>query len=118
MVSILRNLLGVTNFGLQRVVCLAVGAILGWKAPPSAILAATDETEAVDFFETRIRPVLGENCYKCHSVESKKRKGGLWLDSRAGILEGGDSGPVLVPGHPEKSRLIEALQYKNPDLQM
>ena len=100
MVSTLRNLLCVTNFGLQRVVCLAVGAILCGKAAPSAILAATDETESVDFFETRIRPVLVENCYKCHSVESKKRKGGLWLDSRAGMLEGGDSGPVLVPGHP------------------
>ncbi|HUS34737.1 MAG TPA: PSD1 and planctomycete cytochrome C domain-containing protein [Verrucomicrobiae bacterium] len=95
--------------------------ILGAAAVPvtaAAAAAAPSTAEGVDFFESRIRPVLAEHCYKCHSVESKKRKGGLWLDSRAALREGGDSGPVLAPGHPEKSRLIEALRYKNPDLQM
>jgi hypothetical protein len=72
----------------------------------------------MDFFEAKIRPVLVEHCYKCHSVESKKRKGELWLDSRAGILQGGKSGPVLVPGAPEKSRLIAAIRYRDLDLQM
>src|SRR5262249_33129715 len=81
-------------------------------------LAAPGEREAMDFFEAKIRPVLVEHCYKCHSVESKKRKGELWLDSRAGLLEGGKSGPALVPGDPGKSRLIEAIRYRNPDLQM
>ena len=93
---------------------LMVGAIVGAQAA----LAAAPGRESMDFFEQKIRPVLVENCYKCHSVESKKRKGELWLDSRAAMLEGGKSGPILIPGHPEKSRLIEALRYQNPDLQM
>jgi hypothetical protein len=74
------------------------GAILGTPAPA---LAAPGEKESMDFFEAKIRPILVERCYKCHSVESRKRKGELWLDSRAGLLEGGKSGPVLVPGDPE-----------------
>src|SRR5687767_14684154 len=99
---------------LPRVVMLGAGAFLG---APVAI-AATSASESIDFFEAKIRPVLVANCYKCHSVESKKRKGGLWLDSRAAMLEGGDSGAVLTPGDPDKSRLIEAIRYKNPELQM
>src|SRR5215510_14768753 len=111
-----------TSFGFRAwralrvpLACLMAGAILGTQAPA---LAAPGERESIDFFEKKIRPVLVENCYKCHSVESKKRKGELWLDSRAGILEGGKSGPVLVPGDPGKSRLIEAIRYRTPDLQM
>jgi hypothetical protein len=68
------------------------------------------------FFETKIRPVLAENCSKCHGVA--KQKGMLRLDSRAGLLKGGDSGPALVPGNPERSLLIKALSYRDPDLQM
>src|SRR5215813_10433693 len=90
----------------------------GFARLAAPVLAAPAERESMDFFEVKIRPVLVEHCYKCHSVESKKRKGELWLDSRAGILEGGKSGPILVPGDPGKSRLIEAIRYRNPDLQM
>src|SRR5262245_12372547 len=86
--------------------------------PATLAFAAVPDAESTEFFEKKIRPVLVENCYKCHSVESKRRKGDLWLDSRAAMLEGGKSGAVLVPGHPEQSRLIEAIRYKNPDLQM
>ncbi|HZR19430.1 MAG TPA: PSD1 and planctomycete cytochrome C domain-containing protein [Verrucomicrobiae bacterium] len=72
----------------------------------------------LQFFENRIRPILADNCYKCHSVQSEKVKGGLLLDSREGVLKGGDSGPVLVPGDPEHSLLIKAVRYTDPDLQM
>src|SRR5581483_7549596 len=72
----------------------------------------------LQFFENRIRPNLADNCYKCHSVQSEKVKGGLLLDSREGVLKGGDSGPVLVPGDPEHSLLIKAVRYTDPDLQM
>jgi hypothetical protein len=71
-----------------------------------------------EFFESRIRPALVEHCLKCHGSDPQKVKGGLRVDSRAALLRGGDSGPALVPGDPVKSRLIEALTYKNVDLQM
>ncbi|MEW6155956.1 MAG: PSD1 and planctomycete cytochrome C domain-containing protein [Verrucomicrobiota bacterium] len=73
----------------------------------------------IEFFEKRIRPVLVERCYRCHSAESEKLKGGLRLDSREGILRGGESGqPAIVPGQPEASLLIEAIRYTNEDLRM
>jgi Protein of unknown function (DUF1553)/Protein of unknown function (DUF1549)/Planctomycete cytochrome C len=61
----------------------------------------------VRFFETRVRPVLVESCFKCHGPD--KQRGGLRLDSRAALLAGGDQGPALVPGHPEQSLLIRAI---------
>ena len=80
---------------------------------------AAEPTKAqTDFFESRIRPVLAENCYKCHSTKSEKVKGGLLLDSREGVLKGGDTGAALVPGDPEKSLIIKAVRYTDPDLQM
>lgn len=74
---------------------------------------------ANDFFETKIRPVLVEHCYKCHSAQpGKEPKGGLRVDSRAALLLGGDNGPAIVPGDPNKGKFIEALRYTNTDLQM
>src|SRR4051794_25248265 len=70
------------------------------------------------FFEAKIRPLLVERCYFCHSSQAKKLKGGLHLDSREGALKGGETGAALEPGAPDKSRLIEAVHYKNVDLQM
>ena len=75
--------------------------------------------EGIEFFETKIRPVLVDKCYSCHSADSKKLKGDLKVDTAAALLRGGESGsPSVVPGHPEKSKLIEAIEYKNEDLQM
>src|SRR5829696_3604149 len=74
---------------------------------------AADAPIDSQFFESKIRPVLVESCYKCHSAESERVKGGLLLDSREGLLKGGDSGPAMVPGDSEKSRLIVALRYKD-----
>ena len=87
-------------------------------------LIATARAEAqdgIDFFEQKIRPVLVQKCYRCHSAEAaenKKLRGGLYLDTRAGIRKGGDTGPAVVPGDLDKSLLLEALHYKNDDLQM
>src|SRR5437667_8504098 len=61
-------------------------------------------SEAADFFETHVRPVLVENCFSCHGAQMQMA--GLRLDSRAAALKGSDRGPVLVPGEPEKSALI------------
>jgi hypothetical protein len=80
--------------------------------------AAEPTREQLEFFENKIRPVLSQNCYKCHSVNSEKVKGGLLLDSREATLRGGDNGPAVVPGHPDKSLLIQAVRYTDADLQM
>ncbi len=73
----------------------------------------------LEFFEKKIRPVLAENCYACHSEKSRKPQGGLLLDSIEVMLKGGASGqPAVVPGEVEKSLLIKAIRYTDPKLQM
>jgi hypothetical protein len=72
----------------------------------------------VEFFEQKVRPVLVDTCYKCHSASADKVKGGLLLDTRDGLLKGGDSGAAIAPGDPEKSLLIKAVRYTDENLQM
>jgi cytochrome c553 len=91
------------------------GFILLGQMPSSAAPSAAAGTE---FFEKKIRPILAERCYECHSHQAKKLKANFYLDSREGMLQGGDLGVALVLGEPEKSRIIEAIRYTNPDLQM
>src|SRR4051812_851154 len=75
--------------------------------------------DGLEFFEQKIRPVLVDTCYKCHSADSEKLKGGLRLDTSEGMLKGGESGkPAVVPGNADSSLLIEAIRHSNPDLQM
>jgi hypothetical protein len=69
------------------------------------------QDSGVDFFEKKIRPVLVQHCYSCHSKEANKQRGGLLLDSRAGLLEGGDNGPSIVAGKPAESLLIKAVKH-------
>jgi mono/diheme cytochrome c family protein len=71
---------------------------------------------AAAFFETRIRPLLADNCFKCHT--GNKPKGKLRLDSRAGLLQGGERGPALVPGRPDQSLLLRAVRQSDDDLKM
>jgi len=72
-----------------------------------------------DFFERRIRPVLAQHCYECHSAPAKALKAGLRVDTRDGLRRGGNSGePAVVPGDPERSRLLAAIRHTSPDLQM
>ncbi|MCS5582769.1 MAG: DUF1549 domain-containing protein, partial [Pseudomonadales bacterium] len=73
----------------------------------------------IEFFEKKIRPVLAARCYSCHSNRSKTVKGSLKVDSRGALIAGGDSGSAIVPGKPEESLLIAAIQFKkNADVQM
>src|SRR5438067_2393697 len=75
--------------------------------------------EAARFFETKVRPLLADNCFKCHGGPGqgeKKVRGNLRLDSLGAVLEGGDQGPAIVPGHPEKSLLIKAISYDDVEL--
>jgi hypothetical protein len=70
------------------------------------------------FFESKIRPVLASKCYKCHSAQAKEIEGGLLLDTRQGVLKGGEDGSIIVSGNPGASVLIQALRYGNKDLAM
>ncbi len=100
----------------MRFACLP--AVVAWLLAPLAS-AAEPTPEQAEFFEKKVRPVLVEHCYKCHSVDTKKApKGGLRVDGRALLLHGGDGGPAVVPGDPGQSKLVEAVRYANPDLQM
>jgi cytochrome c553 len=83
----------------------------------AALTAA--ELSGIAFFEQKVRPVLVEHCYSCHSAEAKKLKGNLYLDSKAGWEKGGDSGePVIIPGKPEESLLIRSVRHEVEDLKM
>ena len=84
----------------------------------SALHAQEPTAEQLNFFEEKIRPVLADHCYKCHSARSKKLKAELYLDSREGLLKGGETGPVVVPGKPEASLLIRAVVYLDNELEM
>ena len=83
-----------------------------------AVAEPKPTAEQIDFFEKKIRPVLSDKCYKCHSEKADKVKGGLLLDTREGIRRGGDSGPAVVPGNLADSILIEAIHYTNKDSAM
>ena len=76
------------------------------------------DAAAVAFFEKQVRPLLAEHCHACHSAKANKARGGLTLDSREALLKGGETGPAVVPGQPEKSLLVTAVHGKRPDLQM
>ena len=81
---------------------------------PSALWGQQTPAEAEQFFEQKIRPVLAQHCYACHSADAdqkKKLKGGLYLDFAEGLLTGGDSGPAIVKGKAAESLLIKALKY-------
>ena len=79
---------------------------------------AAAPADGVAFFEQKVRPLLIERCYECHSATAKNVKGELLLDSKAGWSKGGDRGQVIVPGEPDKSLLIKAIRYEHGDLQM
>src|SRR6266550_3010039 len=84
---------------------LFAAAIALLANPLRAADAAKASPEGIDYFEKHIRPILVDSCYKCHSAQSEK-------------LKGGKTGPAIVPGEPEKSLLIKAVRYVDEDLQM
>ncbi|HEY1171214.1 MAG TPA: PSD1 and planctomycete cytochrome C domain-containing protein [Verrucomicrobiae bacterium] len=102
----------ILKLSYAAVIFVAVLSLLGGEVQAKELTSAE-----VDFFEKKIRPIFIEQCYKCHSA-TEKIKGGLSLESREDWLKGGDTGAAIEPGDPEKSRLIEAVRYKNRDLQM
>jgi hypothetical protein len=84
----------------------------------AALVPAHGADPGFEFFEKKIRPMLAEHCYSCHSADAKKLKARLALDTRDGTRRGGESGPALVPGKPEASLLIKAVRYTDEALKM
>ena len=74
--------------------------------------------EGLEFFEKNVRPILSDRCYECHSATKNSSKGGLILDSHDGAYKGGDEGPAVIPGNLEKSLLIKAVRYTDPEFSM
>ena len=96
---------------------------MSWLAKFQALIlvtlpATTWADEQIHFFESKVRPLLAESCYECHSEKAGKKKGGLWLDRRAGWAVGGDSGAAIIPGDVEGSLLIQMIRYHDPDIAM
>jgi hypothetical protein len=98
-------------------IALASAAIIGAPSPGKCQPSVRTHQEALDFFEQKIRPLLVENCYTCHSANTNSH-GGLRVDDRNGLLQGGKSGPAVVPGRPEESLLIRRVSNANPKTRM
>lgn len=79
----------------------------------SAVILADEDTARLDFFEKRIRPVLVEHCYSCHSGDAESLKAELRVDHGVALREGGESGPAVVPGKPGDSLLLSAMKYES-----
>jgi cytochrome c553 len=90
-----------------------------WIAPliAGAALAGEADSPQVAFFEKKVRPILVSHCYNCHSADTKPA-GGLRVDDRNGLLTGGNSGPAIIPGEPEKSLILERIRHKDPKKRM
>jgi len=102
-----------------RVASSLIGLLL--IAPAVAVAgqsSADKDAKGLAFFESKIRPVLVENCYKCHSTATGKSQGGLLLDTKQGIRAGGDRGPAVVPGNPDASILLTAISHADSSLKM
>lgn len=82
----------------------------------ASTLAAELKPADIEFFETKIRPVLVAECYECH--DAKKQKGDLRLDHAAGLLKGGEEGPSIVPGDAKNSILIQSMSHSHETLVM
>jgi hypothetical protein len=100
--------LSISSQSLATMIRLNLWAILCFACP----CAISGQDPKTTFFETKIRPILVQSCYECHSSSSKAIKGGLKLDSKSSTLKGGDGGAVIVPGKPEESPLFLAIKYQ------
>lgn len=89
-----------------------------WSGEHDGADPSIETPENLAFFESRIRPLLVEHCYSCHAVDADEVQGEFLLDSRAAIRKGGPRGPAVVPHEPGRSVLMDAIRYKNTEMQM
>jgi hypothetical protein len=102
---------------MTRTICFAASLFLSVHLGVASFAQAPTPQD-VEFFEKNIRPILVEHCYECHSAKAEQPEGGLLLDHKPGWERGGDLGPAVAPGDPEKSLLIRAVRYRDSELQM
>src|ERR1700688_2337150 len=96
-----------SNGGTMRGKLLGV-ALLGLGSG----MALAQDPGSAQFYTEKVVPVLEANCYRCHGGTS--HRGGLTIDTKAGMLKGGHDGTVLVPGHPESSLIVELIRHEGP----
>ena len=102
-------LLGARRQGLPFLILAASGLSVSVPIPVVAQSAAPDQAPLVEFFEKKVRPILANNCFNCHSANTNSQ-GGLRVDDRNGLVHGGKRGAAIVPGKSGKSLLIEAVR--------
>jgi mono/diheme cytochrome c family protein len=108
-----------TSVAIVVVAACWAAAVFAQQQPQNRAAApAALSKDQLDFFEQKIRPIFTNNCYKCHSPANGSPQGGLELDWKGGWEQGGNDGPVIVPGDPDKSLLIQAVRYTEQWLQM
>src|SRR5438094_5840878 len=101
----------------RLLVLIALAMAITAPAARAGQPAPRADAAAVEFFEKKVRPLLAGYCYNCHSANNNSQ-GGLRVDDRNGLLQGGNGGPAVVPGHPEKSLLIRSVRYTDENLKM
>jgi len=89
-----------------------VGFVLASGLIAGAGMASAQDAGSVKFYNEKVVPVFQANCYRCHG--GLNHRGGLTMDTKAGIMKGGHDGVVLVPGHPEQSLLVKLIRHEGP----
>lgn len=106
--------------------CVTVAALmLSAELPFGATLsdsgrraALADEQAALRLFDERILPALKQHCFECHSAKAEEVRGNFRADTKEGLRKGGDNGPAIMPGDPERSFLLRTMSYKEDDYKM
>src|SRR4051812_47843498 len=101
------------NLAAPLALLLFAGAASSQPTTP----AASPDPAKVEFFEKKVRPILADHCYHCHSADTKPA-GGLRVDDHKGLLAGGNKGPAVVPGSPDKSLLVARVTQKDEKKRM
>jgi cytochrome c len=92
---------------------VAVFALMGWGLRVGTVQAAAqDDASKPEFYTTKVLPIFKSNCYRCHG--GVNHRGGLNIETRAGMLKGGHDGTVLVPGDPANSLLVRLIRHEGP----
>src|SRR5262249_18757311 len=113
-----------SSLASAAVLLLALFVLVAVRAAAPVVVVAPsaakkDDREGAAFFEAKIRPVLVQHCYGCHSADAlkaKKLRGGLYLDTRKGLRDGGESGPAIVPGKGNDSLLVKAMRRETDQM--